>query len=345
MGDQWSFRPGDQYKSTHRLIHLLVDVVGKGGNFLLNVGPQPDGQLPAKAVERMREIGDWLDVNGEAIYGPRRSRSPKAWRVWAGASSFTCPARSMLRPRRSTGHSPGFRRISPNSSAATRSSSVPMRTSSGATWTDGGSTDATNGTASTTALTTGQTGLRRPAPAIRTPWLAYWKGTIPGGQAYPHPVISLDVAATAVALAGLKTQPGELDGVNLMPFFTGQNKSAPHERLYWRWTAQSAIREGRWKLLRGGPREYLFDLAADPGEKQNLLAKHPDIASRLRDQLKAWGADLQPPGVDSASLGIAAANYFDYYLDGKPAGQPVPAQESEDRAARREERKKRRQSP
>ena len=71
MGDQWSFKPGDKYKSTHRLIHLLVDIVGKGGNFLLNVGPQPDGQLPAAAVARMKEIGDWLRVNGEAIYGTR----------------------------------------------------------------------------------------------------------------------------------------------------------------------------------------------------------------------------------------------------------------------------------
>ena len=71
MGDQWSFKPDDNYKSTHRLVQLLVDIVGKGGNFLLNVGPQPDGQLPAAAVQRMKEIGDWLDVNGEAIYGTR----------------------------------------------------------------------------------------------------------------------------------------------------------------------------------------------------------------------------------------------------------------------------------
>jgi len=177
---------------------------------------------------------------------------------------------------------------------------------------------------------------------IRTPWLAYWKGAITGGQVFAHPVISLDVAATAVALAGLEIRPGELDGVNLIPFFTGENKAAPHERLCWRWTAQSAIREGKWKLLRGGPREYLFDLDADPGEKQNLLDTHPEIAKRLRDHLQAWGADLQPPGVESNSLGRAASNYFDYYLDGKPAARPAPAQESQEPAARREERNKRR---
>jgi alpha-L-fucosidase len=71
LGDQWSFKPGDKYKSAHQLILLLVDIVGKGGNFLLNVGPQPDGQLPAPALQRMREIGDWLKVNGDAIYGTR----------------------------------------------------------------------------------------------------------------------------------------------------------------------------------------------------------------------------------------------------------------------------------
>jgi len=71
MGTQWSFKPGDSYKSTHRLIQLLVDIVGKGGNLLLNVGPQPDGELPAEAVSHLIEIGDWMKVNGEAIYGTR----------------------------------------------------------------------------------------------------------------------------------------------------------------------------------------------------------------------------------------------------------------------------------
>lgn len=71
MGDSWSYVPDDNYKSTKKLIHTLVDVVAKGGNLLLNVGPDADGNLPQAAIERMESIGQWLDTNGYAIYGTR----------------------------------------------------------------------------------------------------------------------------------------------------------------------------------------------------------------------------------------------------------------------------------
>ena len=71
MGDSWSYVPNDNYKSVKTLIHMLCDVVAKGGNLLLNVGPDADGNLPAEALQRMEEIGKWLDVNGYAIYGTR----------------------------------------------------------------------------------------------------------------------------------------------------------------------------------------------------------------------------------------------------------------------------------
>jgi uncharacterized sulfatase len=176
---------------------------------------------------------------------------------------------------------------------------------------------------------------------IRTPWLACWKGTIPGGQAYPHPVISLDVAATAAAVAGVPTQPGELDGVNLIPHFTGANATPPHERLYWRWMAQSAVREGRWKLLRGGSREYLFDLEADPSEKRNLIAERPEVAGRLRAQLTRWSEGLKPPGIDIEPLTPAATRYFDFYLDGKPVPKEAMATPPVEPAVRRERRRQR----
>lgn len=153
---------------------------------------------------------------------------------------------------------------------------------------------------------------------IREPWIAHWPGTIPAGQIYPQPVISLDVVATAVALAGLPRDPA-LDGVNLLPFFTGENKGAPHDALYWRWVAQSAIREGKWKLLVGGPRSYLFDLESDPEEKHNLITRHPDIAQRLRVRLESWASELQPPGLAIKPMAKTWEEYYDFYLDGKPA--------------------------
>lgn len=162
---------------------------------------------------------------------------------------------------------------------------------------------------------------------MRVPFLVSWPGTIPAGQVYRHPVIALDVAATAVALAGLPDDQA-LDGVNLIPFLSGKQDGAPHETLYWRWTSQAAVREGKWKYLRGGSREYLFDLEADPGEKHNLLAQHPDIVQSLSTKLDAWGAKLQPPGIEKQQLTPAADAYFDFYLDGKPVAEPRPNDDS-----------------
>jgi len=159
---------------------------------------------------------------------------------------------------------------------------------------------------------------------IRVPFVAYWKGRIDGGQLYHHPVISLDVAATAVALAGLPTDP-KLDGVNLIPYLCGDAKSIPHDTLYWRWIAQSAVREGQWKYLRGGAREYLFDLEADREEKHNLLTKHPDIVQRLRSKLASWAQEQNPPGLETKQMSATWEQYFDFYLDGKPAPAPGAA--------------------
>ncbi len=67
----WGYVEGDTYKSAKVIIDQLVDVVSKNGNLLLNVGPRPDGTIPEPAQQTLREIGAWLKVNGEAIYGTR----------------------------------------------------------------------------------------------------------------------------------------------------------------------------------------------------------------------------------------------------------------------------------
>jgi alpha-L-fucosidase len=74
MNDTWGYKSDDQnWKSTEQLIRMLVDAASKGGNFLLNVGPTADGNFPPESVQRLKEIGDWMDLNSDSIYGTQAS--------------------------------------------------------------------------------------------------------------------------------------------------------------------------------------------------------------------------------------------------------------------------------
>ncbi len=71
MGNSWSYVPNDVYKPTNEIIEKLVDIVSKGGNYLLNIGTGPNGEMDTIALQRLKEIGTWMKTNGEAIYGSR----------------------------------------------------------------------------------------------------------------------------------------------------------------------------------------------------------------------------------------------------------------------------------
>ncbi|MDF1659979.1 MAG: sulfatase-like hydrolase/transferase [Verrucomicrobiales bacterium] len=166
---------------------------------------------------------------------------------------------------------------------------------------------------------------------IRVPFVAAWPGTIPGGQVYDEPVISMDVAATAVALAGLQHDE-KLDGTNLVPYLSGESEGSPHDALFWRWSSQSAIREGDWKFLRGGSREYLFNIVKDPGESENLMNAHPEKTDALRARLLSWTNELSPPGFIGGEMPEVWENYFDHYLDGKTVSKKEVAKLSQPEA-------------
>ena len=78
MNGMWGYKVADQnYKSVSDLVRLIVKAASKGSNLLLNVGPQPDGNLPAVAVERLKGIGEWMGVFGESVYGTAAAGLPE----------------------------------------------------------------------------------------------------------------------------------------------------------------------------------------------------------------------------------------------------------------------------
>jgi len=135
---------------------------------------------------------------------------------------------------------------------------------------------------------------------VRVPFCMQWKDKLPAGATYDPPVIQLDLLPTMVAAAGGTIDPQwKLDGVDLVPYLTGQTQGHPHETLYWRFGDQWAVRHGDWKLVVGPPRTGrrpgLYDLASDMSEAHDLAAQQPERVRELQSLWDAWNAEQAPP--------------------------------------------------
>jgi len=159
---------------------------------------------------------------------------------------------------------------------------------------------------------------------IRVPFVISWPGHVKPGV-FDQPVLQLDATATALAVAGVAAKPEwQLDGVNLLPFLSGEKTGAPHDALYWRFGAQMAIRRGDYKLVRydknadtqtgqrnqGVTAAKLYDLASDIGEANDLAAARPEKVKELQAKWDAWNTGNVKPlwgggntGADGAAPG------------------------------------------
>ncbi len=138
---------------------------------------------------------------------------------------------------------------------------------------------------------------------IHVPYVVQWKGKLPAGSTYEHPVISLDILPTAVTAARGKIDPSwKLDGVNLLPYLAGNMKNPPHNELYWRFLFQNSIRTPEWKLVKVKEKDggkvhdwQLFKITDDPGEKNNVIKEFPEVADQLLKKHERWSNSLPDP--------------------------------------------------
>jgi arylsulfatase A-like enzyme len=151
---------------------------------------------------------------------------------------------------------------------------------------------------------------------VRVPFLIRWPAKLAAkaGTTDDRPIIQLDILPTALAAAGQAADPSwKLDGVNLLPYLTGENTTSPHDSLYWRMGPQRAIRQGDWKLVQydvaADPetvppqrqtyptvtKPRLYNLASDISEAHDVAADHPDIVAKLESAYAAWNTQLVAP--------------------------------------------------
>lgn len=124
---------------------------------------------------------------------------------------------------------------------------------------------------------------------IHTPFIIKWPQKIAPNTVYHNMISSLDIVPTALAAAGLE-QPSHLDGVNLLPYLTGNINGLPHQILYWKMNKQWAIRDNYWKLVYSNPdnKIMLFNIKDDPYEKYDLSSKMPDKVAEMKAKYEKW---------------------------------------------------------
>ena len=128
---------------------------------------------------------------------------------------------------------------------------------------------------------------------IRVPLIATWPGVVKPGTTCETPFAFWDVLPTLCDMSGT-TSPAGVDGVSMLPTLRGADKQTKHEFLYWEFPGyggQQAVRTDRWKAVRqalgqGKVKTELYDLSADPGEANDVAAKHPDVVATMEAILK-----------------------------------------------------------
>ena len=161
---------------------------------------------------------------------------------------------------------------------------------------------------------------------IHSPFFIRWPAKIPAGSKYAAPVGHIDIFATAAAAAGAAPpKDKEIDGVDLVPFVTGQAQGRPHQIMFWRSGAYKVVLDGDWKLQSSEAQDkvWLYNLAADPTERHELSRAEPDRVRAMLDLIRQqdkknvkslWPSLLRGPIYIDHPSGVPAKAGEEYIL-------------------------------
>lgn len=133
---------------------------------------------------------------------------------------------------------------------------------------------------------------------MHTPFFLKWPARIPEGTRYKEAVSHFDIFSTAAAAAGISLPSDRtIDGIDLIPYITGEKQGRPHDALFWKSGEYKTVISNGWKLQTENypMKGWLYHLAEDPFERINLADKHPDKVSELRDLLRKQDKTVVPP--------------------------------------------------
>ena len=149
---------------------------------------------------------------------------------------------------------------------------------------------------------------------LRVPAIVRWPGVARPGATSDAQIVSMDWLPTFLAAAGAPLDPRfPSDGLDIKGAIAGG--ALPERTLYWRFKkhAQEAARRGRWKYLKIAGESFLFDVVADPMERANLKARHPEIFAQLQEAWRAWNATMLPLDPESQTNGFSGEQLADHF--------------------------------
>jgi len=148
---------------------------------------------------------------------------------------------------------------------------------------------------------------------LRVPYIVTWPEQLPAGEVYNELASTLDIAATALAVAGVDV-PADIEGKDLLPTLRDPAKPPLRTALYWRFKTQAAIRTDAWKLITlGDGQRLLYSTRDDQPEGENLASAYPEVVEALEAKLASWAATLSPPGIPDSGIAAADRTFYRYH--------------------------------